>query len=943
MTTITAGLRRVILAWAAVSPLGIGRPAFTAGLRAGPAASPPPQSAAVGQVRLVPDFEVRKLLGRKGTRSMDRATGLAVTAAGQLLADDRVAGRDRVGENTGLVLGTSTGSAQSIMDFTRDSLVGARPFFVDPARFPNTVMNCAAGQCAIWHQLKGPNTTIAGGRVTGLHALQYALRLRKSGHADSVLCGAVEECSDARAWLERHSRGPEAAGTVLGEGCAMLLLGPAGGDSGDGADGLAEVLTLAFGVWHQESDIAPALAACVRRALKAAQAEPARVWAVSASGLPGALGAHEEAALADVFGTHRPERVRCSELIGETSAASAAFQVAAVLATAETHGDASGQIVLVTSFDHDGGIGCALMRLLLPRLNGRTKMTSVVPEVRTQHGQTILERIVAIPEGTWWSCQACQAVLHHSQVRRHQGVCPECGHHARLTAPERIGQLADPDSFTEYDAELAAVDQLGFVDQMPYPQRLAKARKVTALTEAAVTGTATFGGRPAVLVVLDFGFLGGSMGTVVGEKVTRAAKLALDRRVPLVTVSASGGARMQEGVLSLTQMAKTAAAIGRLREAGVPFLSVLTDPVYGGVAASFAALGDIILAESGTRASFAGRQVIEQTSRQKLPDGFQTASFMYEHGHIDLVLDRAKLAEALRQLIAFCADAAHPTRPRAAAACGRAPRTGGDAWETVRLARAVGRPNALAYIDWLFSRFIPLSGDRWSGDDQAVIGGLAWLGETPLMLLAHCKGTNVAENVRRNFGMPHPAGYPQRHAAGAPGRAAQRPPGHAGGHARRVPGAAFGGGEPERRDRRDAGAVRKPAHADRDRGDRRRRQRRCARAGHRGPAADAGEQHLLCHQPRRLRDDPVRRREPGARGGAGVAAGRCHAGPAGHRRRDRARAVRRRASGRRLGGRVHRRGAAPSPDRAAGAGYRGPAEPAVRPAAIVRHGRADHP
>ena len=713
----------------------------------------------MGQVRLVPDFEVRKLLGRKGTRSMDRATGLAVTAAGQLLADDRVAGRDRVGENTGLVLGTSTGSAQSIMDFTRDSLVGARPFFVDPARFPNTVMNCAAGQCAIWHQLKGPNTTIAGGRVTGLHALQYALRLRKSGHADSVLCGAVEECSDARAWLERHSRGPEAAGTVLGEGCAMLLLGPAGGDSGDGADGLAEVLTLAFGVWHQESDIAPALAACVRRALKAAQAEPARVWAVSASGLPGALGAHEEAALADVFGTHRPERVRCSELIGETSAASAAFQVAAVLATAETHGDASGQIVLVTSFDHDGGIGCALMRLLLPRLNGRTKMTSVVPEVRTQHGQTILERIVAIPEGTWWSCQACQAVLHHSQVRRHQGVCPECGHHARLTAPERIGQLADPDSFTEYDAELAAVDQLGFVDQMPYPQRLAKARKVTALTEAAVTGTATFGGRQAVLVVLDFGFLGGSMGTVVGEKVTRAAKLALDRRVPLVTVSASGGARMQEGVLSLTQMAKTAAAIGRLREAGVPFLSVLTDPVYGGVAASFAALGDIILAESGTRAGFAGRQVIEQTSRQKLPDGFQTASFMYEHGHIDLVLDRAKLAEALRQLIAFCADAAHPTRPRAAAACGRAPRTGGDAWETVRLARAVGRPNALAYIDWLFSRFIPLSGDRWSGDDQAVIGGLAWLGETPLMLLAHCKGTNVAENVRRNFGMPHPAGY----------------------------------------------------------------------------------------------------------------------------------------------------------------------------------------
>jgi 3-oxoacyl-[acyl-carrier-protein] synthase II len=362
MLTTTTGRPPVITGWAAVSPLGVGRPAFTAGLRAGSAVFPPSAapSTAVEQAYLVPGFDVRTALGRKGTRSMDRATGLAVTAVGQLLADDRIANSGRAGESTGLVLGTSTGSAQSIMDFTRDSLVGAKPFFVDPAKFPNTVMNCAAGQCAIWHQLKGPNITIAGGRVTGLHALQYALRLRKSGQADSVLCGAVEEFSDARAWLERHSRGQEAGQTVLGEGCAVLLLGPA--DDGDG--GLAEVLGLAFGVWHAEDGIAAALSTCVRRVLRAAGVDPAAVWAASVSGMPGALAAHEETALADVFGDRQLERIRCAELIGETSAASAAFQMAAVLATADGDQDAAGRIAVVTSIDHDGGIGCALMRLL---------------------------------------------------------------------------------------------------------------------------------------------------------------------------------------------------------------------------------------------------------------------------------------------------------------------------------------------------------------------------------------------------------------------------------------------------------------------------------------------------------------------------------------------------------------------------------------------------
>lgn len=310
---------------------------------------------------LVPGFDIREVLGRRGTRSMDRVTGLAVAAVEQLLADPE--GGANTDENTALILGTSTGSAQSIMDFTRDSLVGDKPFFVDPARFPNTVMNCAAGQCAIWHGLKGPNTTIAGGRAAGLLALQYAVRLQRSCHADSVLCGAVEEFSTARAWLERHSRASEGADVVLGEGCAVVLLELAVPED-EGWQGLAEVLRLEFAVYHRDEDIHPVLTNCVRQALARAGVEPADVRLISQSGAPGARGEHERAAVAEVFVGHQPEEVWCAELIGETSAASAAFQLTAVLATAQGAPEARGRTALITSVDHDGVIGCAVMRLL---------------------------------------------------------------------------------------------------------------------------------------------------------------------------------------------------------------------------------------------------------------------------------------------------------------------------------------------------------------------------------------------------------------------------------------------------------------------------------------------------------------------------------------------------------------------------------------------------
>ncbi|WFB09323.1 3-oxoacyl-ACP synthase [Streptomyces sp. LX-29] len=381
MVSATATSGPLISAWAAVSPWGLRGEDFASGLRSGRRADRPlpreewsvPYEAAC----LVPDFDIKAVLGRKGTRSMDRATGLAVTALRHLLAGGGAAaeGADAaeggrlagVGEDTGLALGTSTGSAQSMMDFTRDSLVSERPFFVDPARFPNTVMNCAAGQSAIWHRLKGPNTTIAGGRATGLLALQYALRLQRAGRAGSVLCGAVEEFSAARAWLEWHTReaaadGAATDGGTLGEGAAVWLLEPAETAAGNGRRGLAEVAGLEFGFAAEAEQARGVLTDTVRRLLERTGTAPGDVGLVADSQAPGALGTAERAALDEVFAGAAPRRLACADSIGDTYAASAAFQVAAVLALAETGETAAGTVALVTSVDRDGVVGAALLR-----------------------------------------------------------------------------------------------------------------------------------------------------------------------------------------------------------------------------------------------------------------------------------------------------------------------------------------------------------------------------------------------------------------------------------------------------------------------------------------------------------------------------------------------------------------------------------------------------
>jgi acetyl-CoA carboxylase carboxyl transferase subunit beta len=259
----------------------------------------------------------------------------------------------------------------------------------------------------------------------------------------------------------------------------------------------------------------------------------------------------------------------------------------------------------------------------------------------------------SFPPDLWTKCPSCEEMLFNRQLDKAGRVCPNCGHHFRLPARERLELLLDPGSFAERDAALQSVDPLGFVDQKPYPDRLAAAQVATGLREAAIWGVGRLEGRPVAIAVMDFGFMGGSMGAVVGEKVARSAEAAALERLPLVIVSASGGARMQEGTLALMQLAKTVAALERLRESRVPFISVLTDPTTGGVFASFAALGDVNLAEPNALIGFAGARVSAGTIAQELPPGFQRAEFLFDHGFIDRVVPRADLRTELSRILGF--------------------------------------------------------------------------------------------------------------------------------------------------------------------------------------------------------------------------------------------------------------------------------------------------
>jgi acetyl-CoA carboxylase carboxyl transferase subunit beta len=263
----------------------------------------------------------------------------------------------------------------------------------------------------------------------------------------------------------------------------------------------------------------------------------------------------------------------------------------------------------------------------------------------------IAEKKVKIPEGLWIKCDSCKEIVYRKEINKNLKVCPKCNYHFRIGARERLKLLVDEGSFTELDEGLSSGDPLDFKDTVSYRDRIEESRKRSGLKEAVISGNALIKGYPVCLVIMDFSFMGGSMGSVVGEKILRAAERSLEEKQPFITVSSSGGARMQEGIFSLMQMAKVSAAIARLKDNGILFISVISDPTFGGVTASFVMLGDVIIAEPKSLIGFAGPRVIEQTIKQPLPEDFQRAEFLLGHGLIDLVVDRKNLRDMLAKLI----------------------------------------------------------------------------------------------------------------------------------------------------------------------------------------------------------------------------------------------------------------------------------------------------
>lgn len=375
-----------------------------------------------------------------------------------------------------------------------------------------------------------------------------------------------------------------------------------------------------------------------------------------------------------------------------------------------------------------------------------------------------------VPRGLLKKCSKCGGTIITDEVESGYYICPKCGGYFHMPAQRRLEMVADAGSFEEWDTGLAVKNPMEYKG---YPEKIAALKEKTGLDEAVVTGCAAICGCRVVLGVCDGRFLMASMGETVGEKIARAVERATEEKLPVILFACSGGARMQEGIISLMQMAKTSAALKRHSDAGLLYISVLTDPTTGGVTASFAMLGDIILAEPGALIGFAGPRVIEQTIRQKLPKGFQKAEFLQEHGFLDAIVERSCLKETLGRLLKLhgCAGETESTAPleKAVHFFENAERISQNrtmpgkgtlsAWERVQFSRAQNRPVGSDYIEELFTDFIEFHGDRLCGDDRAVIGGAAYFCGIPVTVLAQVKGRNTRENIERNFGMPKPEGY----------------------------------------------------------------------------------------------------------------------------------------------------------------------------------------
>lgn len=355
-------------------------------------------------------------------------------------------------------------------------------------------------------------------------------------------------------------------------------------------------------------------------------------------------------------------------------------------------------------------------------------------------------------------CPRCNASLSADDSYLTSRVCGTCGYHDRESARTAILRLVDRDSFREQDTGLTSTDPLRFEDETIYSERLLRLREETGESDALVSGFARLDGHDIAIAALDFGFLGGSMGVVVGEKLVRIAERARDRKVPLVTISASGGARMQEGMLSLLQMAKTSAAVQRLRDSGCVYISLLAHPTTGGVFASFANLGDVLIAEPRALIGFAGPRVAEQVIGSKLPEGSHTAEFLLSHGMVDAIIDRREQREYVGHILSvvLAPRAGHQRRPRRF----RSDRDGEEiaAWDAVQRARAEDRLTSVGYIERMLDTFVELHGDRSSGDDPAVVAGIGTLRSRAVAVVALERG-QPADRASRHDGRPYPEGY----------------------------------------------------------------------------------------------------------------------------------------------------------------------------------------
>lgn len=416
------------------------------------------------------------------------------------------------------------------------------------------------------------------------------------------------------------------------------------------------------------------------------------------------------------------------------------------------------------------------------KLDNMFKKTRIVSRIQS-HSAVRASR-PEVPEGLLRKCNKCGAAIIAEDVKQGYYICPKCGGYFRVHAYRRIQMVIDEGTFEEWNQDLIGGNPVNYKG---YPEKVQALQEKTGLKEAVVTGKGKINGRDTVIAVCDGRFLMASMGWAVGEKITRAVERATEEKLPIIIFACSGGARMQEGITSLMQMAKTSAALERHSKDGLLYVSVLTEPTTGGVTASFAMLGDIILAEPGALIGFAGPRVIEQTLRQKLPKGFQRAEFLVEHGFVDDIVRRENLKETLGKILEIHAvswktenrirtdaaelhhadypgsDSENLTNDKCDSDRGDSNPAGINpyltAWDRVQISRKIDRPSGSDYIEALFTDFMEFHGDRNYGDDKAIIGGIAKFHGKPVTVIVQEKGTNTKENIAHNFGMPMPEGY----------------------------------------------------------------------------------------------------------------------------------------------------------------------------------------